>query len=50
MEMAGLQHSVVINRPPAEVFSFVSDLENDRQCGASSATSSTRWRSSLSGP
>lgn len=33
--MAGLQHSVVINRPPAEVFSFVSDLENDPQWGLS---------------
>jgi uncharacterized protein YndB with AHSA1/START domain len=29
MEMAGLRQSVVINRPPAEVFTFVSDLEND---------------------
>jgi len=27
--MAGLQQSVVIDRPPAEVFTFVSDLEND---------------------
>jgi hypothetical protein len=27
--MAGLQQSVVVNRPPAEVFTFVSDLEND---------------------
>ena len=29
--MAGLRQSVVINRPLAEVFTFVSDLENDPQ-------------------
>jgi hypothetical protein len=29
MEMAGFKQSVVINRPVDQVFSFVSDLEND---------------------
>jgi hypothetical protein len=29
MEMAGLQQSVVINRPVGQVFAFVSDFEND---------------------
>jgi uncharacterized protein YndB with AHSA1/START domain len=41
MAMAGLQHSVVINRPPAEVFSFVSDLENDPRWGLSAQVRQT---------
>ena len=39
--MAGLRQSVVINRPPAEVFEFVSDLENDSQWGLTTQTRRT---------
>jgi uncharacterized protein YndB with AHSA1/START domain len=41
MEMAGLQQSVVINRPVEQVFAFVSDLENDSQWGLTTQTRRT---------